>query len=100
MSLYVIVAHDHPGMSGVRMEKLKAHLAHIEATMETLAVAGPMRDADGQIVGSLLVVHADSEAGARALLESDPYYNAGIWASIEVRAFHAAAGGWIGGKGW
>lgn len=100
MALYAIVTTDHPGSGDVRREKLRAHLAHIEQTLDTLAVAGPLRDADGAITGSLLVVHAESVDDARRMLEEDPYYQAGIWSSIEISAFSAAAGSWVGGKTW
>lgn len=98
--LYAIVTHDKLGATATRMEKLKEHLAHIEAGLDRLAVAGPMRDEDGNFTGSLLVVKADSAAEARALLENDPYYKADIWSDIEIRALSAAAGDWVGGKTW
>ena len=97
---YAIVARDKPGAAAVRMERLKQHLAHIEEHLDRLAVAGPLRDEDGAFVGSLLIVKADSEAEARALLEADPYFQAGIWADITVCAFGAVAGDWVGGKTW
>lgn len=98
--LYTIITKDKPGATATRMEKLKEHLAHVETNLDRLAVAGPLRDEDGYFTGSLLVVKADSEADARALLETDPYYKADIWSDIEIRAFNAAAGEWVGGKTW
>ena len=97
---YAIIARDKPGAAATRMEKLKAHLAHVEAGLDRLAVAGPLRDEEGNFTGSLLVVKAESEAEARALLEADPYYKAQIWSDVEIRAFNAAAGDWVGGKAW
>jgi uncharacterized protein YciI len=97
---YAIVARDRPGAAAIRTEKLKQHLAHVEGHLDRLAVAGPMRDEAGAFTGSLLIVKAESEADARALLEADPYYQAGIWNDIDVRAFGAVAGDWVGGKTW
>lgn len=97
---YAIITRDKPGAAVTRMEKLKDHLAHIEQTLDTLAVAGPLRDEEANFTGSLLVVKAESEAEARKLLEADPYYKAQIWSDIEIRAFNAAAGDWVGGKTW
>jgi hypothetical protein len=62
--------------------------------------AGPLRDAEGNFTGSLVVVKAESEEDARAFLTNDPYFKADIWSSIEIRAFNAAAGDWVGGKTW
>ncbi|MFN6934811.1 MAG: YciI family protein [Tsuneonella sp.] len=98
--LYAIVARDHPNMMPTRMKHLKEHLAYTEAGMDRLAVAGPLRDNEGQISGSMLVVRAESIPDARALLEMDPYFKAGIWADIQISEFNAAAGSWVGGKTW
>ncbi|WP_416906936.1 MAG: YciI family protein [Polymorphobacter sp.] len=98
--LYLIIARDKPGAAAVRTEKLGAHLAHVEAVIDRFAVAGPLRDEAGGFIGSMLVVKAGSAAEARALLESDPYFAAGIWEDVEVHAFGAVAGDWVGGKTW
>lgn len=98
--LYAIIALDRPGSSATRIEKLKEHLAHVEAKLDRLAVAGPLRDEAGNFAGSLLVVKAESAAEARVLLEADPYFQADIWSDIQIHAFNAAAGEWVGGKGW
>jgi hypothetical protein len=97
---YAIITTDKPGATVTRMAKLKEHLAHVEASIDQFAIAGPLRDEDGNFTGSLLVVKAESEAQARAMLAQDPYFQADIWSSIEVRAFSAAVGDWVGGKTW
>ncbi len=100
MKLYAIKAHDGPGAAAIRAEKLMEHLAHIEATLDRLTVAGPLHDEQGQTVGSLLVVKAEDEAAARSYLESDPYFKAGVWKAVDIAAFAAVAGDWVGGKTW
>jgi uncharacterized protein YciI len=98
--LYSIVCRDKPNVLKVRKEKLPDHLAHIETVLDQVAVAGPHYDEAGNLVGSLLVVKADSAAAARAFLEQDPYYQAGIWEQIDIHHFSTAAGDWVGGKAW
>lgn len=98
--LYAILAHDAPGAAPIRTEKLKEHLANVATHLDRLAVAGPLRDEAGAFAGSLLIVKAADEADARALIEADPYFRAGVWADIEIRAFGAVAGDWVGGKTW
>lgn len=98
--LYAIITRDKPGAAAIRKEKLAEHLAHVETCLDRIAIAGPMRDDNGDFVGSLLVVKAESEEDARAFLEQDPYYHADIWSSIDISAFAAAAGEWVGGKTW
>jgi uncharacterized protein YciI len=98
--LYVILARDKPDVIATRMAKLQEHLAHTEAGLDRLAIAGPMRDEVGNICGSLLVVKAESTADARMLIEADPYFQADIWVDVQIYAFSAAAGDWVGGKTW
>lgn len=100
MPAFAIIAHDAPDAPALRLQHLAAHLAHVEAHLGDFLVAGPLRNAAGEICGSLLVVKADSAADARRFLESDPYFAAGIWADIEVKAFSAVAGDWVGGRNW
>ncbi|OYU14061.1 MAG: hypothetical protein CFE37_12865 [Alphaproteobacteria bacterium PA4] len=96
---YAIIAHDAPGADVARKAHLDAHLAHVAAQVGDYLVAGPLL-VDGVMCGSLLVVKADSAEAARAMLESDPYFAAGVWGSVAVYDFAAVAGDWVGGKTW
>lgn len=89
---------DEPGR--LRKKLAAAHFAHIETIMDKIRVAGPVRDENGDTIGSMLIFNAESKAEARALLDRDPYAGADIWESIEIRPFLPAAGEWIGGKIW
>lgn len=98
---YVIVGRDAPGSSVPRQQWLAQHLEFVEKSIDRILVAGPLRDpATGANVGSLYVLDVDTAADARALLESDPYYRAGVWASVTVEPFMGAAGKWVGGLAW
>lgn len=100
MALFAIHAIDGPGGAEKRSAHVAAHLAHVEANIARYAVAGPLRDGAGESVGSLLVIHADDLADARAFLAEDPYAQAELWAEIRIDAFSGAAGEWIGGVTW
>jgi uncharacterized protein len=100
MNYFSIQAQDSPDAPTKRVTHLDAHLAHVEAHLARYAVAGPLRDAQGKMTGSLLVVKAESVADAQRFLETDPYFIAGVWGAIEIRAFAAVAGDWVGGKAW
>jgi uncharacterized protein YciI len=97
---YAVIARDTPGAEAARTAARADHFAHIETILDRVLIAGPLKDEDGAFTGSLVVIRADSEADARALFESDPYFKAGVWQDAEIRAFTAAAGDWIGGKIW
>jgi uncharacterized protein len=97
---YAIVARDRPGAAAIRQAARADHLAHVEANMDRYAVAGPLRDEVGDIIGSLLIVYADSAVEARAFLSLDPYFIVDLWGDIAIDAFNPAAGDWVGGKTW
>lgn len=100
MKHFAIICRDALGSAPIRAAARADHFARIEGIMDSLAIAGPLKDPSGGFVGSLVIVKADDEAGARAILEADPYFIAGVWGRIEIRAFLPAAGAWIGGKTW
>lgn len=98
---YVVTCRDKAGdASGkIREAKLAEHFAHMENVIDKVLVAGPLLEG-GAVVGSLLVLKADSVEAAEDLAKQDPYYAAGVWASVEAVHFVGAAGDWVGGKTW
>ena len=94
---------DKPGEESTtaRQDLLAVHLEYVETILEQILVAGPLYDDDGEtLVGSLFIYRTGDVAGARALLENDPYFEAGFWAEIRFNPFLAAAGTAVGGKTW
>lgn len=85
----------------LRRAERDAHFAYIESILDRLLVAGPLPEAgSGSHTASLFVYAVDSEGEARALLEADPFFRAGIYGEVELKPFMPAAGGWIGGTTW
>ncbi len=66
------LCHDGADGEALRSRHLEAHLAYIESIMDSVRVAGAMRDAEGRIIGSCLIYAADNEAAALELLHGDP----------------------------
>lgn len=84
---------------GEDSEKLRA--MHKAAQREWMAehdanylTAGPLLNAKGEFVGSLLVIQAEDEATARATINDDPYVTGGVWQSIRVDRFEPVKGRW------
>jgi uncharacterized protein len=100
LTQFAIMAWDVPDSAPLRLAAREAHFARVELIMDRVRVAGPLKDASGAIIGSLIVVLAQDEVEARALFEGDPYFAAGVWARHEIHAFLPAAGAWVGGKIW
>jgi hypothetical protein len=99
-TLFLLVCRDAPGSATPREAAMREHLAHVERLGERIVVAGPALDAAGRIDASVFVLRAADAAAARALLETDPYFSAGVWGSIELRTFRAVCGSAVGGITW
>lgn len=97
--LFAVYCRDAEGSGEKRQSLFNEHISNVELTLDQLAVAGPLVE-NGETVGSLLVVKAQSAAEARAFIESDPYFAAGVWGSIEIHEMLAVAGDWVGGAAW
>ena len=91
---------DRPNSAEPRAKFLNEHLAFVEANLERIQVAGPLRDETGQTQGSLYVVAAADQADALNFVSSDPYFDAGVWSNPVVHEFMGVAGDWVGGKNW
>jgi hypothetical protein len=87
MPLYVLIGRDGPDGIALRKRHRDAHLANLQPLVDAGRVrfAGPIRTADGNPCGSVVVFEATDLAAAQALAEADPYAVEGVFASIEVR---------------
>ncbi len=95
-----MLAWDGADSAPIRAAARDAHFAHIERIIDKVAVAGPLKDADGANIGSLFVLAVADAAEAESVLRSDPYFDAGVWDRWTIHPFLAAAGRWVGGKIW
>ncbi|MEZ5498054.1 MAG: YciI family protein [Steroidobacteraceae bacterium] len=98
---YVVFCRDVPHSATLREQATAAHLAYIETVLDELNVAGPLYDESGtRTVGSVFSLRTKSLQKARQLIENDPYYKAGVFASVEYFPHLPAAGKYVGGKIW
>ena len=89
---YVATCFDKPGSLAKRLENRAAHLAYLNENAATVKLGGPFLDSAGQPFGSMLVLECPDEAAARAFLAEDPYAKAGVFASVELRAYKPVLG--------
>lgn len=80
--LYAVICRDKPGHLQTRLDNRAAHLAYIEKT-GIVAMAGPFIE-EGQMVGTLAILSAESLAAAEAWAAADPYAAAGLFESVAV----------------
>jgi uncharacterized protein len=84
--LYALICTDKPGSLAARKANRPMHLAYLKSLGETLVLAGPFTETDGQTMnGSLIVVEAASIDAARKIATNDPFAEAGIFASVDIR---------------
>ena len=86
MPWFALIGRD--GSRGRELRRLhrEAHLRGIEALAAAGRVrhAGPLLDASGEPIGSLVVFEAPDREAARALAAADPYVVEGIFGSWEI----------------
>lgn len=84
---YAIVAYDKPNGLAHRMEVRPDHLAHLKSLGDTLVLAGPFLDANGDMNGTIMVIEAESQAEAEAVFARDPFVIRGVFGSMDIRPF-------------
>jgi len=95
MAYYAIYASDSADGTRLRKENHDAHMQHIGKHMSKLMLAGPCPPMDGaDREASFLLIEAADAAEARAVLEQDPFYAAGVWDNVIVREFNPVVGAW------
>ena len=87
--LFAFVCKDKPGHLQVRLDARPDHVAFLQKLNEagTLKFAGPFLDDDGKPNGSLVVIEAADKAAAKSISAADPFAQAGLFESVEIRAW-------------
>ena len=85
---YILICEDREGALNVRLANRDRHLAYIGELGDRVSLAGPMLSDDGEsMVGSVLIIEADSVEEIRAIADSDPYALAGLFSKVTIRPF-------------
>ena len=90
--LFALMCLDKPNALEVRLGAREAHLAYVRERLDQVKLAGPLLDDQEQMAGSLLILDVADRAAAEAFNAADPYTLAGLWGSVEIRAFKASIG--------
>ena len=93
--LYAIISEDTPNSLEKRVSARPAHLNRLQALQDAgrLVLAGPHPAIDSQhstqagFTGSLVVAEFDSLQAAQAWAQTDPYIDAGVYATVIVKPF-------------
>jgi uncharacterized protein YciI len=79
---FVVLGRDPPG-GAPRARHRADHLCYVEGKQDQIVYAGPLLE-DGRMVGSLFVFDVPDRAALDAHLAGDPYFNPGIFETIEI----------------
>ena len=92
--LYLVIAKDgsDPDAPARRQAVRERHLEGARSLAERgiMPLGGALLSADGTMIGSALLLEADDEAAARALLDADVYTTEGVWQTFEIYPFRRA----------
>ena len=93
--LFAIVSQDVENSLPLRKQARPAHIARLEALKEEgrLVLAGPNpaieSDDPGEagFTGSVVIAEFNSLADAQSWADTDPYVDAGVYATVSVKPF-------------
>ncbi len=92
MARFVLICIDKPDSLPLRMATREAHLAHVAAHAGMVTAAGPLLDAEGAMNGSLFIIDAPDAESVAAFSTADPYRRAGLFETVDVRAWRQSVG--------
>ena len=92
---FIIETFDKPGHQAVRQAHRAAHLAFLDAHKHLLLACGAKLNDDGSDQGGgLYVVDLDTREAAQAFIESDPFFAAGLFGTVNLTRWRKA---YVGG---
>ncbi len=91
--LFVLICYDRAGAQDVRMANRSAHLDFVAASNGKVKVGGPMLSDDGEtMIGSILIIEADSLSEAQSWSALDPYARAGLFERVDIHPWKWVVG--------
>jgi uncharacterized protein len=85
---FTVYCLDHEGMVEKRLAHYEAHKAYLATTPVKMVMSGPLLASDQQtMIGSFFLYEADDIADVFRFNSKDPFNEAGIWRSVDIRPF-------------
>jgi uncharacterized protein len=86
--MYAIVCFDRPDSASLRDAHRADHVKFLDLHKKQIVFGGPLKGAaDGPSTGALIVVNCATRQEAEDLIGADPFFRAGVYESVAVRAF-------------
>ena len=84
--LYMVLCKDSPKSLQLRASTRPEHLNYLDSFK--IRFAGPfMSETTEEMIGSLIILEANSLAEAKQFAANDPYNLAGLFESVEIKPF-------------
>ena len=91
--LFIIFCIDRAGAEESRKQAIQGHVEYLATRPIKVVMSGPLVSDDGsRAIGSLFLVEAASRAEIEAFQRADPLFKAGVWETVQVRAFDKRVG--------
>ncbi|MDP9646524.1 YciI family protein (plasmid) [Paraburkholderia strydomiana] len=85
---YTVYCLDHDGMVERRLSHYDAHKAYLATAPVKMVMSGPLLAADEKtMIGSFFLYEADDIGQVVRFNTNDPFNEAGIWKSVDIRPF-------------
>jgi uncharacterized protein YciI len=85
---YTVYCLDHDGMVERRLSHYDAHKAYLATAPVKMVMSGPLLAADEEtMIGSFFLYEADDIDEVVRFNTNDPFNEAGIWKSVDIRPF-------------
>ncbi|MEQ5828177.1 YciI family protein [Sulfitobacter sp. W002] len=86
-----LIAHDKADGLPIRQENRPDHLAYLKSS-DAVAQAGPLLNAEGGMIGSLIILDVADMAAAEDWAANDPYAKAGLFQSVTLTHWNRVIG--------
>ena len=86
--LFALICTDKPDSTDLRSSVRPDHLDYLKGVGDRLKAGGPFLDDAGAPRGSLVIIEAGDRAEAERIAADDPYAKAGLFQSVEIRAWN------------
>ncbi|QJD98023.1 hypothetical protein HH214_20155 [Mucilaginibacter robiniae] len=94
MNQYVITAYDYTDTEALqrRIDVRPHHLDKVKELKENgnFIAGGAILNADGKMIGSVMMVQFESDEALEAWKNNDPYVLQKVWETIDVKPFKQA----------
>jgi len=90
MANFMVYALDKPNRETARLTAREAHRARLREhdLPVRVRIGGPLLDGNGGMIGTMLVVEAESMDLVRRFVDQDPYARADVYASVAIHPFN------------